>query len=219
MRENSNTYFQCIWLSQINLSLLQNIYLDFMRENSNTYFRYIWHSQSFVFSAEIQNCQFLNKNGTFAPVWYFDFFTFLQFNKSLHSKPVSIFSVKIQIFNKLEIKSRTLMRQFSNIVIDQKGVILLNLLPQLCSVFCNLEQTITHEVAPWWAEPRHQKFPTKRMWAQFRRGWHILILFSLCSLTNSQWHKDGLEVSFWNLFHFWILFHFLESNFWILFHF
>ena len=41
------------------------------------------------------------------------------------------------------------MRQFSNIVIDQKGVILLNLLPQLCSVFCNLEQTITHEVAPW----------------------------------------------------------------------
>ena len=34
------------------------------------------------------------------------------------------------------------------------------------------------------------------MWAQFRRGWHILIftaLSSLCSLTDSQWHKDGLE--------------------------
>ena len=166
-----------------------------MRENSNKYFRYIWHSQSFVFSARIQNCQFLSENRTFVPVWYFDFFTFLQINKSLHSK---FLVPKFKYLTNWKSNHRTFMRQFSNRVIDQKGVILLNLLPQLCSVFCNLEQTITHEVAPWWAEPRHQKFPTKRMWAQFRRGWHILILFSLCSLTNSQWHKDGLEVSFWD---------------------
>ena len=165
-----------------------------MRENSNTYFQWIWLSQIKI--------KFTSK--------YLSFSLFYNSTKACIRNPFLFLVSKFKYLTNWKSNHRTFMRQFSNRVIDQKGVILLNLLPQLCSVFCNLEQTITHEVAPWWAEPRHQKFPTKRMWAQFRRGWHILILFSLCSLTNSQWHKDGLEVNFWILIHFgfWSIFEF-----------
>ena len=211
MRENSNTYFQCIWLSQIN-QVYFKIFILTLCAKIQIQISDIFdiHKASFL-AREFKIANFWAKIGLLSQCDISTFSLFYNSTKACIRNPFLFLVSKFKYLPNWKSNHRTFMRQFSNRVIDQKGVILLNLLPQLCSVFCNLEQTITHEVAPWWAEPRHQKFPTKRMWAQFRRGWHILILFSLCSLTNSQWHKDGLEVSFrifWILIQFWILIHF-----------